>query len=229
MQTGIIGTLWHEDALDLTDRIEHAFRVVVHGGSRAVRHQECLKQAVLTSLTMPSNNRNAPPPQPAQIYKGDGLLVAADAWLVDVGDLLDDMSLPPATDAAELIGCLYRAQGEAGLDRLNGDFAFVLYDAHSDSVVARRDPFGVRPLFWAMAADGVAFSSLPEAIPDAGLIAGERDVEGVLDLISRSAADRPGTLIKGLNRVPPGVQLDVAPWTRLSGLQIVLVTRTPIN
>jgi len=208
MQTGILGTFRHDDALRLAARLEATFRSAVHAGHGAARRSERSDRSVVTCLTMPSNRRDAPPPQPCNACKVDGLLVAADAWLVDTPGLSDGLDLQPCTDTAELIGHLYRTEGEAGLDRLNGDFAFVIHDTRSDTIIARRDPFGVRPLFWAMLpGGGIAFSSLPEVIPDAGLIAGIRDVDGVLDLLGRSSADRPQTLIKGLNRVPPGTQM----------------------
>ena len=208
MQTGILGTLRHDDASGLAGRLETAFRAGVRNGCDAAGCSERLDRSALTCLTMPSNKRSAPVPHPRGVYRAEGLLVAADAWLVDLPELLDRLNLPPRTDPAELIGRLYRAEGEAGLDRLDGDFAFVLHDTRSDTLLARRDPFGVRPLFWApLPGGGVAFSSLPETIPDAGLIESMRDVDGVLDLLSRSSADRPGTLLKGLNRVPPGTQM----------------------
>lgn len=208
MQTAILGTLWHDDAASGTVRLEAAFRSCVHSGTQAAQDTQQLGQAALTCLTTPSNKPPLGPPMPHRVHVGDGLLVAADAWLVNGLRLLTDLGRPAETGMAALIAQLYRTDGEAGLDRLDGDFAFVLYDATAEIVIARRDPFGVRPLFWArLPGGGTAFSSLPEVIPDAGLIAGARDVDGVLDLMARSSADRPGTLIKGLNRVPPCSQM----------------------
>lgn len=210
MQTGFVGTIWHKDARRLDDALETAFRAAVLNGPEAERHCDTLSGAALTCLTMPSNRRGSLSPPPAQIYKSDGLLVAADAWLVNAAALSTQLSLPQDTPPAALIGYLYDAHGEAGLDHLNGDFAFVIYDARSETMIARRDPFGVRPLFWAMISGGVAVSTLPEVIPNAGLIEGKRDVDGVLDMITRSAADRPATLTKGLNRVPAGMQMTLS-------------------
>ncbi|MEP5153226.1 asparagine synthase-related protein, partial [Planktotalea sp.] len=207
MQTGVIGTLWHQDAGDLVDRLDAAFRAGVRNGSGAARCSEQLEGCVLACLTLPSNKPSCPPPDPVQVFKTTGLLVAADVWLVNAAQLRTHLGLAQNTCAAQLIGKLYQTEGEAGLDRLSGDYAFVIYDSDAEKIIARRDPFGVRPLFWAMIGPSVAFSSLPETLVDAGLIEGQRDAAGVLDMIARSAADRPATLTKGLNRIPAAMQM----------------------
>lgn len=47
----------------------------------------------------------------------------------------------------EIILALYREHGTAFIDRLNGIFAFVLYDAERNRYVIARDPIGVVPLY----------------------------------------------------------------------------------
>lgn len=208
MQSGILGLLWHHDAVRDAARLEATFRTCVLSGDRAARDTRHVGQSALTCLTTPSNKPASEAPTPLRVYAGGGLLVAADAWLVNAPQLSADLGLHAATGAAELIARLYQSDGEAGLDRLDGDFAFVLLDMTTDTVIARRDPFGVRPLFWALVpGGGLAFCSLPEVIPNAGLIAGARDVDGVLDQLAHSSAERPRTMIKGLNRVPPCTQM----------------------
>ena len=51
------------------------------------------------------------------------------------------------TDTA-LVLAAYEAWGEACVDRLIGDFAFVIWNARSRTVFAARDLSGVRPLFY---------------------------------------------------------------------------------
>ncbi|MFZ5636760.1 MAG: asparagine synthase B [Pseudomonadota bacterium] len=56
----------------------------------------------------------------------------------------------------EVINALYRDGGEIGawLDRLNGIFAFVLWDRAAGRYLIARDPIGVCPLYWGHDADG---------------------------------------------------------------------------
>ena len=54
----------------------------------------------------------------------------------------------------EVINALYRESGTEGIARLNGIFAFALWDADAGRAVIARDPLGVCPLYWGHDADG---------------------------------------------------------------------------
>jgi asparagine synthase (glutamine-hydrolysing) len=54
----------------------------------------------------------------------------------------------------EVINALYREQGAAGIARLNGIFAFALWDAARARFLIARDPLGVCPLYWGHDGDG---------------------------------------------------------------------------
>ncbi|MEQ9104741.1 MAG: asparagine synthase B [Rhodothermales bacterium] len=54
----------------------------------------------------------------------------------------------------EVIIPLLAAEGPMGVARLNGIFAFILYDTQQDTAVIARDPLGVIPLYTGFDADG---------------------------------------------------------------------------
>jgi asparagine synthase (glutamine-hydrolysing) len=54
----------------------------------------------------------------------------------------------------EIISALYRDEGPAAFARLNGIFAFALWDAAAKRVLIARDPLGVCPLYWGHDAEG---------------------------------------------------------------------------
>jgi asparagine synthase (glutamine-hydrolysing) len=54
----------------------------------------------------------------------------------------------------EVINALYRESGTEGIARLNGIFAFALWDADAGRAVIARDPLGVCPLYWGHDGDG---------------------------------------------------------------------------
>ncbi len=60
----------------------------------------------------------------------------------------------------EILLPLYREYGLEMFRRLDAEFALVLYDGRSDSLIAARDPIGIRPLFYGHLADGsIVFAS----------------------------------------------------------------------
>ena len=60
----------------------------------------------------------------------------------------------------ELILPLYREYGLDMFRRLDAEFAMILYDHKTDSLIAARDPIGIRPLFFGYLADGsIIFAS----------------------------------------------------------------------
>ena len=71
-----------------------------------------------------------------------------------------------STSDCEILLPLYEEHGAKGMmERLDGEFAFVLYDSSTHSVFAGRDPMGIRPLFYGYSAqDGLLFASEAKAL-----------------------------------------------------------------
>lgn len=60
----------------------------------------------------------------------------------------------------EILLPLYREYGLEMFSRLDAEFALVLYDGRTDSLIAARDPIGIRPLFYGYdRAGGIVFAS----------------------------------------------------------------------
>ncbi|TAL72449.1 MAG: asparagine synthase B [Rhodanobacter sp.] len=77
------------------------------------------------------------------------------------GEIYNHKVLRAATDYdfttgsdCEVINALYRQQGADFVPRLNGIFAFVLWDAAARRYLVARDPIGVCPLYWGHDAQG---------------------------------------------------------------------------
>ncbi|SFW17797.1 asparagine synthase B [Luteibacter sp. UNCMF366Tsu5.1] len=78
-----------------------------------------------------------------------------DLALAVNGEIYNHRELRAASDYAfttgsdcEVINALYREHGGDFLDKLNGIFAFALWDAGRRRVLIARDPMGVCPLYW---------------------------------------------------------------------------------
>ena len=60
----------------------------------------------------------------------------------------------------EILLPLYREYGLEMFKMLDAEFAMILYDAQKDSLIAARDPIGIRPLFYGYLEDGgIVFAS----------------------------------------------------------------------
>ena len=77
----------------------------------------------------------------------------------------------------------YVEWGDACVDRLDGIFAFAIWDDAADTLFLARDPLGVKPLFWARVGDGIVFGSEIKALlahPDVPAIV---DARGLTELV----------------------------------------------
>ena len=65
----------------------------------------------------------------------------------------------------ELLLPLYREYGLGMFEKLDAEFALILYDGERDALIAARDPIGIRPLFYGYFSDGaIAFASEPKIL-----------------------------------------------------------------
>ncbi len=101
----------------------------------------------------------------------------------------------------EVLPHLYEDEGMGFLERLNGIFAFALYDRAKGRLFVVRDPLGVKPLVYAVRNGLLAFGSEAKAILASGLVSAEMD-ETSLHL-SMNVRYVPGerTFFRGISRL----------------------------
>ena len=69
--------------------------------------------------------------------------------------------------------------GPGCLDRMNGQFAFALFDPRDGALWLARDRVGILPLHYARAGDRIAFASEAKALVAGGFVSPELDPRGV--------------------------------------------------
>ena len=79
----------------------------------------------------------------------------------------------------EVILHLYEELGERCLERLNGMFAFAIWDSRQQRLFAARDRIGIKPLYWTMTKDELLFASEPKAILASRLVEPRVDRDGL--------------------------------------------------
>ena len=94
--------------------------------------------------------------------------------------------------------------GENCLTRLNGMFAFALWDEKERALFLVRDRVGIKPLYYAHQDRSLAFASEVKSILASGLVKAELDRESLHQFLTFLWAPDPNTLFHGIKTVPPG-------------------------
>ena len=110
---------------------------------------------------------------------------------------------------SEAIVHAYEERGPECVRELNGIFAFVLWDERRKRLVAARDEFGVKPLYWWSDGTRVAIASEIGALLKAGVSTAEVDRTALDHYLACRFVPAPRTLFKGINKLPAASTLIV--------------------
>ncbi|MDZ4858280.1 MAG: asparagine synthase (glutamine-hydrolyzing) [Candidatus Hydrogenedentes bacterium] len=116
---------------------------------------------------------------------------------------------------SEVIIHLYQEHGANFVHHLRGEFAFLLYDASKRKLLAVRDRFGIKPLFYNVQDGKFLFGSETKALFASGALRPEIDVVGVRDYLCGAI---PDSIFAGVQAVPPGHVLTMELDTRTHSL-----------
>lgn len=151
------------------------------------------------------------------VHAASGCVITADVRLDNRPELLRALDLDPRSDMAGdggIVLAAYLAWGEACVERLLGDFAFVIRDPRRNSVFCARDPLGVRPFYYHEAPGRLfAFASEPRAIlvlPAVPYRINEARIADFL-VMELEGIDKTGTFFEDVHRLPPAHTLTVTP------------------
>jgi asparagine synthase (glutamine-hydrolysing) len=104
----------------------------------------------------------------------------------------------------EVIVHLYEEMGERCVERLNGMFAFALWDQKEQKLILARDHIGQKPLFYAQEGDDFLFASEVKAILAVSKEARAIDYEAVHQYLSLRFIPSPRTMLRHVCKLPPG-------------------------
>ncbi|WP_028850355.1 asparagine synthase (glutamine-hydrolyzing) [Thermocrispum municipale] len=115
---------------------------------------------------------------------------------------------------SEAIVAAYHYWGEDAVTRLRGMFAFLIWDAEKRTVFGARDPFGIKPLFYAVGPGGAAFASEKKSLLElAGRLglSEELDRTALQHYLVLQYVPEPETLHTAIRRVESGCLFTVRP------------------
>jgi len=191
-----------------TSRFEHARDLMVHRGPddagtlQSGRAQLGFRRLAILDLSAAGHQPMATPDRQVVLaFNGE---IYNYRSLRD--DLAADFSFRSDTDSEVLLNG-YRAWGwERLLERIDGMFAFVIWDARSRTLFGARDRCGKKPFFYADGSRSLAFGSTLHALrallPDSPSI----DPVALDGYLTYQAVPSPLTLFEGIRQLPPAHQ-----------------------
>jgi asparagine synthase (glutamine-hydrolysing) len=111
----------------------------------------------------------------------------------------------------EVLLHLWEEYNIGSLEKLNGMFAFAIYDRHDNRLILARDRFGVKPLYYAYSQGFLIFASEIKAILASKLVNAEINPEALVEYFTFQNIFRPHTLFKKIQLLQPGEHLEVIP------------------
>lgn len=142
-----------------------------------------------------------------------------DLWLICNGEIFNHRALRSeliqrghrfqTESDTEVIVHLYEELGMRLVDRLDGQFAFALFDAKRGVTFLVRDHFGICPLFFSEVSGGLIFASeVPALLMHEGRSA-TLDLVGLDQVMTLPGLVSPRTMFQGVRSVAPGTYIAV--------------------
>jgi asparagine synthase (glutamine-hydrolysing) len=147
-------------------------------------------------------------PQPMTSSDGRAVLVF-DGEIYNFRELREELTAAGAqfhtTGDGEVILAAWQRWGTECLSRLQGMFAFALYDLSQKTLFLARDRLGVKPLFFAPLADGsLIFGSELKALVAHPRLRREVDPLAVEDYLAWGHVPDTRSILKGVEKLPAG-------------------------
>ncbi|MFO0582482.1 MAG: asparagine synthase (glutamine-hydrolyzing) [Anaeromyxobacter sp.] len=142
------------------------------------------------------------------------------AWIVFNGEIYNHLELRVELSAkghsfvsrtdTEVLLAAYRQWGEACVDRLDGMFAFAIWDSASDRLFCARDRLGIKPFYFVASSGRFAFASEIKALLELPGCPWEPDDAAVAGFLVHGNCDyEERTLFRGIQALPAGNVLTV--------------------
>jgi len=111
---------------------------------------------------------------------------------------------------SEVLLAAYREWGRECLSKLNGMWAFVIYDRRHRQIFGSRDRFGVKPLYYSRSPEVIQFASEIKALRASGYHRPEINWRTASKFLLEGRLDSQGeTFYEGIEQIPPGSGFEV--------------------
>jgi asparagine synthase (glutamine-hydrolysing) len=123
------------------------------------------------------------------------------------GELLDDGHQFKSHTDTEVLVHLYEKYGADMVKRLNGMFAFAIWDTKTQELLIFRDRMGIKPMYYTKVGGRLYFASEIKALLACEEIAIEIDRNSLCQYLAYLYVPNPDSMFKGISKLPPGHRL----------------------
>ncbi|MCC8952077.1 asparagine synthase (glutamine-hydrolyzing) [Bradyrhizobium sp. Pear77] len=116
-----------------------------------------------------------------------------------------------STSDTEVLLQAIAAWGLGALQRLNGMFAFALWDRKERRLTLARDRYGIKPLYYWSGGNQLLFASESKAFRAVPNFSSQLDFEGLFEYFTFQNFFTDRTLLKGVRILPAGCYLTISP------------------
>tara|TARA_Y100001970_G_scaffold294373_1_gene452153 strand:+ start:58382 stop:60151 length:1770 start_codon:yes stop_codon:yes gene_type:complete len=139
------------------------------------------------------------------ITNRDGVILVANGEIYNDLELRKEMQFSYKTGSdCESALAAYSIYGERFSEKLRGMWGLAIFDPESKELVVSRDPFGIKPLYYAETDIGFLFASEPRALIQSGLVEAELNQKARDELLTIQFTTGRETIYRGIYRIVPG-------------------------
>ncbi len=212
---GIAGILTYSPLADLPDRLSKMAQTMYHRGpddegiyiSPDQRVGLVNRRLAIRDLSpaghMPMSNQ------------------AGNVWITYNGEVYNTSDLKPelehlgyqfrSTSDTEVILHGYEAWGQGVVSRLEGMFAFAIYDQReTPRIFIARDQMGIKPLYYSVTAEAVVFASELKTLLASGLVSQAISPAGLVGYLLMGSVPNPLTIYEDIRALEPACFINLS-------------------
>lgn len=125
-------------------------------------------------------------------------------------DLVSQKHMFESHSDTEVIIHLYEQYGFNCVDKLNGMFAFSIWDKKRSTLFLARDRLGIKPLYYYVDKEKFIFASEIKAVLKGDSIKAQLNPKGLRDYLTFQFYLEDKTLFKGINKLLPGYRIIIS-------------------
>ncbi|MCW3807480.1 asparagine synthase (glutamine-hydrolyzing) [Plebeiibacterium marinum] len=147
--------------------------------------------------------------QPMSTPNGN-LTIVFNGEIYNFEEIKKELNYPFTSHSdTEVILAAWQQWGIKCLDKLNGMFAFAIWDEQQKKITLVRDRLGIKPLYYYYNNKTLVFSSEIRSILASNLVPKAIDTTGIGDYLRYQTVQAPNTILKDIFMVEPGTYIAI--------------------